>query len=230
MALVSSTLQMALMAIFTAMDAITDGTGDEYQAAEIAKAIKAYILTGQVTTTDAGAAPAGSYSGAGIGAMTINADALEDDFYTTFTTKYSNDELAAHMVMDIDNACKADKTIVATSNGIVTTGSGATSKFSGPAEGKFSGNKATIENTLKACFAAMNGMTSGGNALYATQFATGMTNYLKAGTITVALKSPFASGSGSGAIAGKTLRLIPSQIIFYGLIKGFGSPKIGSNT
>jgi hypothetical protein len=202
MALDPATAQAAFLAIFTEMDSMLDGSGDEYQAAEMAAAIKAYILTGKVETVDSGVAPAGIYAGAGTGAMTIDANSLEADLYATFTTAYSNDELAAHLATDIDNACKADKTVSTQSSGIVTTGSGATSTLSGSAEGKFTGDTAKIENSLKTCFSEMNSMKSGGNAHYATQLATGLTDYLKAGKISVTLKNPpFTSGSGSGAMA-----------------------------
>jgi hypothetical protein len=202
MTLVPTDFQATIFAIFTAMNSIFDGTGDKYQAVEMAAAIKAYILTGKAATVDSGTAPAGNYAGAGTGTMTIDADSLEADLYVTFTTKNNNDELAAHMAADIDNSCKADDAVQIMSTGTVTTPSGVTSAFSGPGRGKFSGLKSIIENGLKACFSAMNDMTSGGNAYYAQQFALCLTSYLKEGSITINLQAPpFASGSGSGAIS-----------------------------
>jgi Flp pilus assembly pilin Flp len=202
MALVKSTLEADLKAMFEAMNSILDGSGDEYEAQEMAEAIKTYILTGQVSTTDGGAAPAGTYTGAGTGTMTIDADALKTSLQSTFEAAYGNDDLAAHMATDIDNACKAADTVTITSAGTVTTPSGATSSFSGPGKGKFTGDKSTIETKLKACFSAMNGMISGGgNDYYAAQLAEAVDKYLKEGTISVTLKSPFTSGAGSGAIA-----------------------------
>jgi hypothetical protein len=184
------------------MDSIMDGTGDEYQAEKMAAAIKAYIQTGVVSTTDTGAAPAGSYAGAGTGTMTIDADALEADLYATFSTNYSDDDLAEHIATDIDTACKEDETVEVTSTGTVTTPSGATSPFSGPGEGKFAGSKTPVATTLKACFSTMyDMMTGGGNAYYAAQLAAAVDSYLKAGAITITLKSPFLSGSGGGKIA-----------------------------
>jgi hypothetical protein len=202
MALVPATAQAAFLVIFTAMDAMLDGAGDAYQAAEMAAVIKTYILSGTAATVDSGVVPAGTYAGSGTGTMTVDADILEADLYTTFTTAYSNDELAAHIATDIDKACKADKTVSTQSSGIVTTGSGAVSPLSGSGEGKFTGDKTKIEKLLKTCFSEMNRMESGGNAHYAAQLAAGLTDYLKAGKISVSLKNPpFTSGSGSGAIA-----------------------------
>jgi hypothetical protein len=166
----------------------------------MADAIKKYILAGQTSTTDSGAAPAGSYAGAGIGVMTIDNVQLKGDLLATFEANYGDGDLADHMATDIDNACKAENTVAETSTGTVTTGSGATSNFSGPAIGKFSGAKTLISTPLKACFRAMTGMLEGGNQLYADQLSAAIDAYLKAGTITVQLKPPFASGSGTGNI------------------------------
>jgi hypothetical protein len=47
----------------------------------------------------------------------------------------------------------------------------------------------------------MIGMLNGGNQFYAAQLSAAIDTYMKKGTITVQLKSPFVSGSGSGAIA-----------------------------
>jgi hypothetical protein len=200
MALIPLTLQTKITAIFDAMNNITEG-GDEYCAAEMASAIKAYILTGQATTIDSGAAPAGAYAGAGVGVMTIKDSALNDDLLPTFAAGYDNDGLADHMASDIDAACAEDDTVQETSTGTVTTGSGATVPFSGPAVGKLTGTKTLIATALKACFQSMSDMTSGGNQLFAEQLSTALDAYLKAGAITVQLKPPFSSGSGSGKIA-----------------------------
>ena len=201
MALVVSTLQSALQATFLAMNDITDGSGDRYMADNVAANIKAYILTGDTTTADAGAAPAGTYAGSGKGKLTIDDSSLADDLYLTFTAGYDNNGLASHMAADIDRACSANDTVSETSKGTVTTPSGATSSFAGPAQGKFSGSKSTIESKLKACFSSMDGMTSGGNEYFAQEMAVAVDAYLKAGSISVNLKAPFVSGTGGGCIA-----------------------------
>lgn len=199
MALVSTTLQSAFLAIYNAMDSMTEG-GNAYMASGTAKAIKTFILTGQVSTTDTGAALAGSYTGAGVGIMTIDADALTADLQDTFEATYANDDLADHIATDIDNACKVDNIVKTVSTGNVVIPAGGTSPFSGPGEGSFTGAKALIASTLKACFSAMNNMTSGGNAYMAAQFALAVYSYLIAGAISVTLKAPFVSGSGTGSI------------------------------
>ncbi|MBO4507097.1 MAG: hypothetical protein J5747_00495 [Spirochaetaceae bacterium] len=201
MALVVATLKNLLKNTFLAMNNITDGSGDRYMADNVANNIKDYILTGKTSTTDTGVAPGGSYSGKGSGNMTIDVSSLADDLYSTFTAGYGNNDLASHIATDINKACVADNTVSETSKGKVTTPSGATSSFSGPAQGKFSGSKATIESKLKACFSSMDEMTSGGNEYFAQEMASAIDSYLKAGSISVTLKSPFLSGTGGGAIA-----------------------------
>jgi hypothetical protein len=200
MALVVATLQADFLTAFLAMNSIENG-GNEYKAEKVSRAIKKYILAGQTSTSDSGSAPAGSYAGAGIGVMTIDDAQLKSDLLTTFEAAYGDDELAEHMATDIDNACKTDDTVEETSTGKVTTGSGVQVDFSGPAIGKFSGNKSLISTPLKTCFQAMIGMLVGGNQYYAAQFAAAVDAYMKAGTISVQLKPPFSSGSGSGKIA-----------------------------
>jgi hypothetical protein len=135
--------------------------------------------------------------------MTIDADSLESDLLETFDANYDDYDLAAHMATDIDAACTADDTVQVTSKGTVTTPLGATSGFSGPGKGAFSGSKATIENGLKACFVTMKSMTAvGGNAVYALQFSLCLTSYLTAGKVNINLQvPPFASGTGEGKVA-----------------------------
>jgi hypothetical protein len=201
MSLVVAALQADILAALLAMNTIEEG-GNEYQADKMARAIKKYILAGQTSTTDLGAAPAGAYSGTGAGVMTIDDSKLKDDLFATFEAGYGDDDLADHMAADIDNVCKADNTVTETSKGKVTTSSGAAVDFSGPAIGKFSGSKALISTSLKACFKAMIGMMEGGNQLYAAQLSAAIDAYMKAGTISVTLKvPPFASGAGTGKIA-----------------------------
>jgi hypothetical protein len=197
-----STLEADLNDIYSAMNDIMDGTGNDYQAEKVAKAIKDFIFTGKTATTDSGKAPAGDYKGAGTGTMIIDADALESALAITFKKASDNSTLAANMADDIDKVCTADDTVSETSVGIVTTSSGTTVNFSGPAIGKFTGDKSKISGPLTACFADMNGMmTAGtGNAHYAKQMSLAVYGYLTGGEITVELQEPFLSGEGSGKI------------------------------
>jgi hypothetical protein len=197
MALAKTTLETKLKSVFASM---LDGSKtNAWMASQIAAEIRAYILTGQVSTTDTGTAPAGAYAGAGSGTMTINNDNLGSALKTTFEAAYGNDDLAAHIAADIDAACAASGTVSTSTKGTATTSSG-TSSLAGAGKGKFTGAKATIETALKACFTAMNALSKGGDDYFAAQLAAAVDAYLKAGSVSVTLQSPLA-GSGAGKLA-----------------------------
>jgi hypothetical protein len=199
MALEPSGFETKLKSVFASMQ---DGSKtDAWMASRLAGEIKNYILIGLVSTVDTGEAPAGSYAGSGTGTMAIDGDSLADALKTTFEAAYGNDDLAAHTAADIDAACTVNGTVSAATKGTVTTPAGVSSAFTGEGTGKFTGDKTVIETTLKACFAAMNGMTGGGDDYYAAQLAAAVDAYLKAGSVSVTLQPPFVSGSGKGTIA-----------------------------
>jgi hypothetical protein len=198
MALVKSALEAKLKSIFASM---RDGSKtNAWMASQIAAEIKAYILAGQVSTTDAGTAPAGAYAGAGSGTMTINNGSLGDALETTFEAAYGNDDLAAHIAADINAACTENDTVSTGTTGMVTTPAGVSSSFAGTGKGECTGAKAVIETMLKACFAAMNTMTQGGDDYFAVQLAAAVDAYLKAGSVSVTLQPPLF-GTGVGVIA-----------------------------
>jgi hypothetical protein len=197
MALTPALLQTALLAIFNAMNTITSD-GDRYFADEAAAAVKAFILAGQVATTDSGSVPAGAYTGAGVGSMTIDDGPLADSLFSTFTSGYGDDDLADHIAADIDSACTKENTVTTASTG-TASGSNGPVPFACAGKGKFSGTKSSLANSLKSCFSAMSGMTSGGNEYFAEQFSAAINAWLQAGSVSVQLQSP-ASGSGSGKI------------------------------
>jgi hypothetical protein len=198
MALAKAALETKLKSVFASM---RDGSKtDTWMASQIATEIKTYILTGQVLTTDAGATPAGAYTGAGVGTMTVNNGDLGNALKTTFEAAYGNDDLSAHIAADIDAACTAGDTVATNTTGTVTTPAGASSPLAGTGKGKFTGAKASIETALKACFAAMNSMSQGGDDYFAAQMAAAVDTYLKAGSVSVTLQSPL-TGTGAGVIA-----------------------------
>jgi hypothetical protein len=201
MALNQSKLQADILKVCLDMNDIKDDTGNRFMAEGFAKAIFDYIAGGQTSTTDTGAAPAGSYSGAGVDAMAISEADLADAFEATFVAGYDNNDLADKIAENDDDASSAEDTATETSTGTVTTPAGVSSSFSLPATGEFTGSKDIISTTLKACFSAMNSMSAGGNEKFAQDFAAAVHAYMRGGSISVKLKAPFVSGSGSGGIA-----------------------------
>ena len=200
MALAQTALEADLLGIFLVMNSIMDGSGNDYKAAEMSKAIKKYISTGITTTKDSGTALGGPYEGVGSGKMAIDTGSLEAALKATFAKGSDDPLLASNMAADIDNVCTAVDTVTETSDGVAITGNGPVI-FSGPAIGKFAGDKSIISGGLAACFQAMKSMMGGGNEYYARQMSACLTAYLKDGDIQVELKSPFASGNGIGKIA-----------------------------
>jgi hypothetical protein len=201
MALNQPKLQADILKVCLDMNDKKDDSGNRFMAEGFAKAIFDYIAGGQTSTTDSGAAPAGSYSGAGVGAMAISEADLADAFEATFVAGYDNNDLADKIAKNDDDASSAEDTVTETSTGTVATPSGVSSPFSGPAIGEFIGSKDIISTALKACFSAMNSMSAGGNEKFAQDFAASVHAYMTGGAISVELKTPFVSGSGSGGIA-----------------------------
>jgi hypothetical protein len=201
MALNVSKLENDLLNTFTAMNTITDGSGNEYFAEQMAAAVFDFALSGQTATVDSGTTPAGTYAGAGAGTMSVSAADLKALLKLTFENCNDNNALADDIADNSDGVCAADNTVSETSNGIVTTASGAVSAFSGTAIGKFTGAKSILSGLLSVCFTAMNSMTEGGNEYLARQMSAAYNTYFTQGSIAVTLKvPPFASGSGSGSI------------------------------
>jgi hypothetical protein len=198
MALAKTTLETKLKQIFKTMQ---DGSKDDaWMAAQVSEAIKTYILTGIVLTTDKGAAPAGAYAGKGTGTMTISNPDLEADLALTFENTAANSFLAEHMAADIDAACTEEDISETVTSGTVTIPVGAASPMAGTGKGTFSGEKSTIQSLLAVCFEAMNAMPEGGDDYLAAQIALSVDSYLKAGKIDTTLQPPLA-GSGNGAIS-----------------------------
>jgi hypothetical protein len=193
-----STLEAKLKNIFYAM---RDGSKtDAWMAGQIARETKDYILSGDVTTTDTGTAPAGAYTGTGSGKMTIDSGDLGEDLARTFENTGLNSYLASHTADDIDAACTAEDTVETGSSGTVATPEGVPSPFAGKGKGDFAGTKAVIETILIFCFETMNTMPSGGDDYLAAQLASAADTYLTTGKISVTLLPPL-TGSGEGAIS-----------------------------
>ena len=201
MALNQAKLQADILKVCLDMNDIKDNSGNCFMAEGFARAIADYISQGQTSTQDAGVAPGGIYAGAGVGTMVIAESDLADALVATFEAGFGNDDLAEHIAGDTDAILSADDTVSETSTGIVTTPSGVTSPFAGPAVGSFTGDKKGITTILKACFSAMNRLSEGGNEKFALDFATAIHLYMTSGAINVELQVPFMAGTGSGVIA-----------------------------
>ena len=209
MALVDSTLETALISIFASMGSMTSG-GDAYLAKNMALAIKSYILTATVSTTDAGTVGGTSvYAGSGTGlpgCFVIDNTALETNLLNCFTAENVTDADIGNGIADsIDSACSQQNIISTSTNGTLTPPSGTPGPYSGTGKGTFTGLKTTISQKLlglgaiKGTFEKMNEMTSGGDALFAKDLAGAIGDYLRNGSVTVVLDSPI-TGGGTGGV------------------------------
>ena len=212
MALIDSTLQTAIMTVFNSMNGMTSG-GDRYMAKNLALAIKNFILTATATSTDAGTVSGTSVyvgSGSGVpGCFSIDNTVLEDDFYSTFTAENVTDTDIANGIADsINSACSESNIISMSTSGTLTPPPPATpiSPYTGTGKGTFSGDKTIISNKflgilgVKGTFQKMKEMTSGGDALFAADFASAVGDYLRGGVVNVTLDSPI-TGSGVGSVS-----------------------------
>ena len=206
MALVDTTLQTALFTLFNAMSGMTSG-GDIYMAKNTAVAIKTFVLTAQVSTVDAGlVSVVNVYAGNGTGSpgcFVIDSDSLESDLYETFTKENTSESEIADGIADaIDSACSQEDIISTTTSGTLTPPPPATpiSPYTGTGKGTFNGSKSIISEKLLQTFTQMKTMTSGGDLLFATDFAKAVGDYLRGGTVSVELDTPIV-GSGSGGVS-----------------------------
>ena len=206
MALVDTTLQTALLLSFNSMVGMTSG-GDRFMANKLALAIKAFVLTANVSTVDAGTVSITSvYAGNGSGApgcFVIDSDTLEDELYETFTMENpTDDDIADGIADNIDTVCSEKNIIKTTTTGTLTPPPPATpiSPYVGTGKGTFSGVKTIISEKLKAAFSAMKSMITGGDLYFAQEFASAVGNYLRGGTVTVKLDEPIV-GSGTGGVS-----------------------------
>lgn len=201
MAMVMATLQSDILEVLEKMNEMTSG-GDRFMADGIAKAVKDFIDSGTVTSSDdAGSIGPNTYKGAGTGTMSIDEEALADKLFASFTKENTTDlEIASGMADAIDDVCSEENTVTTLSSGSQTTPLGVTTPASGPGQGTFSGTKAPISAAMAAAATTMLTMTSGGNEVFATSLATAINAYLAAGSINITLMAPI-TGSATGKIA-----------------------------
>lgn len=209
-------LKTAILNIFSTMQNMTEG-GDAYFAKQLALAIKSYLLTATVSTTDSGTVSgSGSYVGKGTGAAgcyVIDNSTLESNLYTVFIKKETTDnEIADGIANAVNTACTASNSISTTTTGTYTPPSGSTVPgYTGTGKGTFTGVKKNIADSLKDVFDDMRDMTEGGDDYFAEELSQSIGDYLRAGTVNVNLDSPL-SGSGSGKITIGTQIQIPDNV------------------
>jgi len=196
------TLQNELFMTFEAMNSVYNN-GDEYMATRIANAITNYIYSGTITTVDtAKTIDNDDYVGKGVGKMMINEIYLRNGLLNVFVSKNNDFELARRIAYEIDTVCTVNNTC-----SIVTQGytiQEPSIPYYGNGIGNFRSSNNIIFSRLKNCYDAMKHMSLNGNMYLAQEWALGVDEYLKFGTVSVDINLAIpisGTGNGSGKIS-----------------------------
>lgn len=200
MSLNMSTLKENLVQAFQSMK-----NGDDAAfAKKVSEAVANHIKTGNITTVDAGTVPVGAFTGAGTGAMTVDAAILEGVLRAacksmTAMSVGGNAVLAAQLAAGMDAMTNAGQ-IKTRIKGTAITPAGVSVPLAGMGQGKFVGVSAPIIAAVNGACSAMETISEGGDSVLAEAIATSITEYLKSGIITVKGLPPVAGSFGTGAM------------------------------
>nr|DAO97475.1 MAG TPA: hypothetical protein [Caudoviricetes sp.] len=204
MAFVTKTLETELKNVFSTMKSDADF------ASGIAKAVKNFVSTGQVVTTDAGAVSAGAFVGGGNGTLKVDESVLKNQISTACSTMSkltdgSGDTVLANAIGNGLLAMTGQAEVNTTVTGTVTTPAGVPSALSGTAKGQIVCVPAPVISGLTACFFSMKAAAGNegfsGDDDFASQFASLVTAYFTSGVITTNGQAALTGSTGTGAIA-----------------------------
>ena len=200
MSLNMSTLKENIVQAFQSMK---DGDASVF-AKKVSEAVANHIKTGQITTVDAGAVPAGAFTGAGTGTMTVNAAILEGVLLAACKSMATmsaggNAVLAAQLAAGMDAMTNAGqiKTMI---TGAAVTPAGVSVPLAGMGKGTFVGVSAPIIAAVNGVCSVMETISEGGDSVLAEAIATSIAAYLQSGIITVQGLPPLAASLGTGAM------------------------------
>ena len=157
---------------------------------------------GTIITADVGAVSVGAFTGAGNGAITVQASVCFAIVLAACKTMSNlpaggNAVLAAQLASGIDAMMSAGS-VITTVTGAAVTPVGASVPLAGSAKGSFIGVSATLIGAFTAAFSAMESMTENGDDFLAEQIAAAVTSYLSAGIISTQGLAPIAGSVGTG--------------------------------
>ena len=200
MAFNSSSLEQDLLSVFNSM---TDGDNRVF-AQGISNALKSFIDSGTPSTSDSGTIATGVFTGASTsGSMTATASSCQTIIYNACQAMIDGSKDNDYIAKKIAEGLKAmtDGTIVVTSvsgNTVPPSPPPPSIPTSGSAQGGIDCDVSSVETGLKTCFTTMKSMTTGGNAYFASQFASLVDTCLKAGEVSTEGIGNLAGSSGSG--------------------------------
>lgn len=186
-----------------AFESMKDGDDSAF-AKKVSEAIADYIKTGRITTVDSGAVPAGAFTGAGTGTMTVDASILEGSLLAACKSMAAmsaggNAVLAAQLAAGMDAMTNAGQ-IKTRIKGTAITPAGVSVPLAGMGKGTFAGVSAPIIAAVNGACSAMEMISEGGDSVLAEAIATSITAYLQSGIITVKGLPPLAGSVGAGAM------------------------------
>jgi hypothetical protein len=198
MSLIVATLKDDLLSAFQSMN-----NGDNTVFSQkISAAVDKYAESGSIATTDAGAIPAGAFTGAGVGKIACDASICEKIIIAACNAMNTMREggdvyLAAQLALGIHSMVSAGKVETDVTGVVVPPGSSPV-PMNGKATGAMTGVPAPMQAAFLAAFNAMGGMTSGGDSYMAQQMAAAVDAYLKAAAVNTQGTGPLAGSVGAG--------------------------------
>lgn len=203
MSLATSTLKSDLLTLFNTMASNTSGDNSVFSEG-VAAALKDFIESAAVTTTDAGTVSGGAFVGTGTG--TISADSSECEAtilaaceamvkMTSGGNSYLAQQIAEGM-QEMSDAAEVSCDVT----GTLTTTAGATSTLTGTSTGTIACSY-DLAGDLEAVFKAMVDMTSGGDEYMAEGMAAAAEAFVLSGVVSTDGEGSLAGSTGAGAAA-----------------------------
>ena len=208
MPLVQTTLEQDLKNAFSEMKKGGANTNDAYFAQKLAEACKKFGESGTITTVDAGAVPAGAFTGTGTGSLSLQSSLMEQPLLSAckaMTDASSGDSILANGIGNalfaMVSAGKVDTNIT----GTVVSPSGVPSPLAGTGTGTITCSQSSLISGLVSCFSEMKdkGGEEGydGDSVFAEKMASLVNSFFKQGIVTVSGTGVLAGSVGSGTMA-----------------------------
>ena len=209
MAFVVSKLENDLKKVFSDMKDAGENVTIDMFTNGIAQACADFVQTGSVTTVDAGAIPAGAFTGSGTGQITVQASLLKSALDIACNAMAGmpegGDDVLANALgsgmFAMSGAAVVDTNIV----GTVVSPSGVPSPISGTGKGVIVCVQAPLVSSITSCFSLMKQNAGNeefdGDSYFASELSKAVLAYWTSGTITVNGLAPLVGSVGSGTVA-----------------------------
>lgn len=203
MSLVVTTLKSDLLDCFENMN--SSNNGDRQFANEISVAVADYAQSGNVVTVDAGPVTGGAFAGGGSGSIAVQSSITENIIFAASIAMKTmleggDDYMALQIATGIQAMITAGQ-VETDVTGVLTPPTGTPSPMVGTAKGILTCIQAPLFASIKSAFASMKNMKEGGNEYLATQLASAIDTYLKAGIVATTGQSNLSGSLGTGTIS-----------------------------